>query len=334
MTRKSRRDGPAHGVFLPPPAVRAHPPVIAAPLRAEWLALRPVHTTLVHTGMGPRRSIRAARRLDPRARIVAGVGGGLAEGVEPGDIVVATEVRGPEGLSFTCPSAPLVAGALRRQGLRVHCGPIVSVRRVIGGAGRRTLARSGALAVDTESAWLAPPADTPFAVVRAISDTERASLFSPGIVATGFAALRTLRRAVPVLDRWAAAVRPRRLLLAGPRSIADGRMVDLLDRTPAQGWHRDDSSTSNRQLSPESLLLLVTGSAASSTATTLLDHAERKAVAAVLIDDIGMLELGDLAGVTDVAIASVETEPTGLVDDMITGIAGLGPVTVRAADAA
>ena len=174
VTRESRRDGAAHGV------------VIAAPMRAEWFALRPAYTTLVHTGIGPRRSIRAARRLDPRARVVAGVGGGLAEGIEPGDIVVATEVRGPDGLSVRCPSAPLIAGALRRQDLRVHCGPIVSVKLVIHGAAeRRRQARSGALAVDTESAWLVPLAGTPFAVVRAISDTERAPLFSPGVVATG-----------------------------------------------------------------------------------------------------------------------------------------------------
>jgi hypothetical protein len=313
MTRESRRDAAAQDV------------AIAAPLRAEWLALRPAHTTLVHTGMGPRRSIRSALRLDSRARIVAGVGGGLPEGIEPGDIVVATEVRGPEGLSVRCPSAPLIAGALRRYGLRVHCGPIVSVKRVIDGAGRSALARSGALAVDTESAWLVPPAGTPFAVVRAISDTERAPLFSPGIVATGFAALRALRRAVPVLDQWAAAVGPRRLLLASPRSIAGGRVVDLLDRARAEELH---------PVSPESLLVLVLGSAASAAASTLLDHARREGVAAQLIDDIGTLELGDLADATDVAIAAAEAGPAGLVDDLITAITGLGTVRVRRLDAA
>jgi hypothetical protein len=277
--------------------------------------------------MGPRRSNLSARRLDPRARIVAGVGGGLAEGIEPGDIVVATEVCGPDGPAVRCPSAPLIAGALRRHGLVVHCGLIRSVKRVVDGADRRTLARSGALAVDTESAWLVPPAGTPFAVVRAISDTEREPLVSPGIVATGFAALRALRRAVPVLDRWAAAVGPRRLLLASPRSIAEGRVVDLLDRARIEEQDRDGSSSNNR-------LLLVTGSAASSTAGTLLDHADRGGVAARLIDDVGTLELGDLAGVTDVAIASSGTAPAGLVDDLIMAIAGLGPVTVRAAGAA
>ena len=49
--------------------------------------------------------------------------------------------------SVAVPSAPLLAGALRRLGLTVHVGAISSVSRI-----GRELAGSGALAVDMESA--------------------------------------------------------------------------------------------------------------------------------------------------------------------------------------
>jgi 4-hydroxy-3-methylbut-2-enyl diphosphate reductase len=181
---------------------------ICAPLRVEQVALRGARAQVVRTGMGRRRSIRSARRLAGRPVLVAGVAGGLAAEVQPGDIVVATEVRGPDGGRVNCPSAALLAAELRRLGLRIHCGPIASSRRLLDGAGRRKLAGAGALAVDMESVWLAPAADagSPFAVVRAISDTEREPMLRPGIVPNGIAALRSLRQAVPALDAWAAAV--------------------------------------------------------------------------------------------------------------------------------
>jgi 4-hydroxy-3-methylbut-2-enyl diphosphate reductase len=206
--------------------------VLAAPLRLEQAALRGARTPVVRTGMGPRRSVQASARLGDRALLVAGVGGGLASGLRLGDLVVATEVRGPDGTVTHCPSAPLLAAALRRLDLTVHSGPIVSSRRVVDGAARTALAESGALAVDMESAWLAPPAGTPFAVVRAISDTAGTPLLSPGIVGGGLAALRSLRRAVPALDQWAAAIGPRAVRLASPRSFCAGveRAIDVVDR--------------------------------------------------------------------------------------------------------
>src|SRR5436190_13986708 len=97
---------------------------ICAPLAAEWLALRPVHAPLLRTGMGPRRSIGAAQRLRGQGVLVAGVAGGLAAHVRAGDVVVATEVQGPDSQRVACPSAPLLAGELRRLGLTVHTGPI------------------------------------------------------------------------------------------------------------------------------------------------------------------------------------------------------------------
>jgi hypothetical protein len=168
--------------------------------------------------MGPVRSVRAAAALGGRPILVAGVAGGLAPHVRPGDLVVATEVRGPDGERVECPSAPLLAGALRRAGHTVHLGPIASTRRISEAtATRRRLADTGAIAVDTESVWLAPAGGSPFAVVRAISDTEAAPLLHPGIVSRGIRALRTLGHAGPALDAWAAAVGAREIVrVAGP----------------------------------------------------------------------------------------------------------------------
>jgi 4-hydroxy-3-methylbut-2-enyl diphosphate reductase len=210
--------------------------VIAAPLRIEQTALRTARTPVVRTGMGERRSRRAADRLAGNAVVVAGVAGGLAAGIRVGDIVVATEVVGPGGLRAVCRSAPMLAGALRRRGLNVHCGPIRSSPRMIDNSARRQLSEDGALAVDMESAWLAPPSGTPFAVVRAISDTEDEPLLSPGIVPNGLAALRSLRRAVSALDRWADAVATREVLLASPRSFCAGveRAIDIVERALAR----------------------------------------------------------------------------------------------------
>jgi 4-hydroxy-3-methylbut-2-enyl diphosphate reductase len=206
--------------------------VIAAPLRAEWAAIRTATTPVVRTGMGPRRARQAAGRLAGQARLVAGVAGGLAPGVKPGDVVVATEIRGPDGLAHACASAPLLAGDLRRLGLNVHYGPMLSTEKLVDGPSREAAVAIGALAVDMESAWLAPNDGSPFAVVRTISDTADAPLLSPGIVVSGLAALRTLRRLVPALDAWAAAVAAREVRLASPRSFCAGveRAIDVVER--------------------------------------------------------------------------------------------------------
>jgi 4-hydroxy-3-methylbut-2-en-1-yl diphosphate reductase len=138
------------------------PAVVCTPLRAERAALRPALpvTPVMRTGMGPARSTASAaalRRDGPVPVLVAGVGGGLAAELRPGDLVVASEVRGG-AQPVPCPSAPLLAGALRRLGLPVHLGPVVTSPRLAGGVARRELAATGALAVDMESAYLAAAA--------------------------------------------------------------------------------------------------------------------------------------------------------------------------------
>jgi len=164
--------------------------------------------------------------------VVAGTGGGLTDDLRPGDLVVASEVT--DGTTTTvCPSAPLLAGELRRAGLPVRPGPVVSVGRLRHGRERARLVHPGALAVDLESAWLAAAAgERPVAVIRAISDTPRRPLHSPAALASGLRALRSLRAAGPVLSRWAAAAGQRRLLLAGPRSFCAGvdRAIEIVEK--------------------------------------------------------------------------------------------------------
>jgi 4-hydroxy-3-methylbut-2-enyl diphosphate reductase len=87
----------------------------------------------------------------------------------------------------------------------VHTGQVVSTPRVATGAALRDLAGGGALAVDTESVWLAPAGGQPFAVVRVVTDGPTQPLWHPGIVPRGARGLARLRRCVPVLDAWAAA---------------------------------------------------------------------------------------------------------------------------------
>jgi 4-hydroxy-3-methylbut-2-enyl diphosphate reductase len=206
--------------------------VLCTPMRIEQAALRPARRGMrvVRTGMGLRRAAATAATLPDGPLVIAGIGGGLAPQVRPGDVVVADEVRGP-GTSVQVPSAPLLVGALRRLGLTVHRGPIVSTERVVTGRDRLELSRSGALAVDMESSQLARPG-IPLAVVRSIVDTADHPLLRPGTLGRGVASLRGLRATVPVLEQWAAATGPREVLLASPRSFCAGvgRAIDIVER--------------------------------------------------------------------------------------------------------
>jgi 4-hydroxy-3-methylbut-2-enyl diphosphate reductase len=215
---------------------------VCAPLRLEARAVR--------RGLGGGGRVRATGYGGARARrhaaalaadsfdvlAVAGVGGGLASDLQLGDLVVGTEVSDGAG-STACPAAPLLAGELRRAGLPARTGRVVTVDRLVRGAERAQLARGGALVADLESAPLAAAADgRPVAVIRAVSDTAGRPLLSPGIVAGGLAALRSLRAAAPVLARWAAAAGGRRVLLAGPRSFCAGveRAIEIVERVLEQ----------------------------------------------------------------------------------------------------
>jgi 4-hydroxy-3-methylbut-2-enyl diphosphate reductase len=212
--------------------------LIFAPLRAEARALRGAvpHAEIVRTGMGPRRAASAAdscRARDANAVAVAGFGGAVDSALRPGDLVVATEVRGRER-TVPCPTAGMLAGALRRRGMRAVLGPIVTVDHLVRARDRDRLRSTGAIAVDMESAWLAEAAGgRPFVVIRAIVDAPGRELTNPfGTATGGTRAWRSLARAGASLREWAAATGSRRIVLAAPRSFCAGveRAIEIVER--------------------------------------------------------------------------------------------------------
>ncbi|MGI8759833.1 MAG: 4-hydroxy-3-methylbut-2-enyl diphosphate reductase [Jatrophihabitantaceae bacterium] len=218
---------------MPPPHL-----VVVTALRSEYLALRGQvpGATLERCGMGPAKGEKWLPRLDelrPGALAVAGVAGGLDPELNTGDIVVATEVRDAHGRTVLRGAAPLAA-ELRRMGMRVHTGPLVSCEHIAGGEHRARLRASGALAVDMESAAIVRAAgrQVPTAVVRVVVDTAHTPVVHPATVPNGIRALLILREIGPALRRWADLAGPRRVVLAGPRSFCAGveRAIDVVER--------------------------------------------------------------------------------------------------------
>ena len=147
--------------------------------------MRSSAATVIVTGYGRHRSERSRTRLDAsiadhRATAVVGFCGAVDPSLAPGDLVVASAVHGPSGAIRTFPGAAMLAGALRRAGLRAHVGPVQSVERLARDSDRAALHDGGAIAVDMESAWLVDGTDeTASAVVRAVVDTPAHGLVSP-----------------------------------------------------------------------------------------------------------------------------------------------------------
>ncbi|MEU3453526.1 4-hydroxy-3-methylbut-2-enyl diphosphate reductase [Micromonospora sp. NPDC006766] len=210
-----------------------------APMRAEASALRrglahrasPGRPVLRRTGVGPRRARAAAARRTAGGTpvAVAGIGGGLAPDLACGDVVVASEVRldpltsGGSPRVLLLPDAPMLAAALRRRGLRVHVGPVLSTDRLVDGADRTRLAATGALVADCESAWLlAGRGDRPGACVRVVADTAAGSLYRPATLRRIRTALAVLPAVASALAEWAAASSLRQVVLASPRSFCAG----------------------------------------------------------------------------------------------------------------
>ena len=212
--------------------------LVLAPLSVEARAIRGgAPWARVHqVGMGPRQAARGAHlaaEAGGRPVLIAGFCGALDPDLEPGDVVLASEVRGPTGTT-TCPDPAILAGVLRRGGLRVRVGPIASSQRLVVHERRRALQRTGALAVDMESAWLAPAADAqPLVTMRVVLDTHRRELHRPLRTLAGAAvAYRRLRRACALIEEWACALGPREIVLAAPRASCAGveRAVEVVER--------------------------------------------------------------------------------------------------------
>ena len=209
-----------------------------APLRIERSAVRRSlpNALVLRSGMGAahaRATALVAAGAPGDAVAVIGFCGAVRRDLLPGDLVVASEVRGPEGVT-ACSSGPLVA-ALAALGIAgVHVGPVASVDHLVRGAERELLAQQGVLAVDMESAWLAPAAaGRPFAVVRVVVDTPERELTRPlATLAGALDAWRALRRAAPALSVWAQATGPRAVLLARSRSFCAGarRAIEIVER--------------------------------------------------------------------------------------------------------
>ena len=215
--------------------------LVFAPLRIEANAVRRGLTRpgsqVLRTGMGGTRAKKSAAKSQPHsfgATVVMGTAAGLSGDLSPGDLVVATEVSDGE-TTYPLPGAALLAAELRRAGLNARAGRLVTVGKLVRPAERVGLAADGYLAADMESAALvatlaskAAVGTAPVAVIRAVSDAG----FGPGIVSGGIAALRSLRRAAPVAERWAAACQQRTVLLAGPRSFCAGveRAIEIVER--------------------------------------------------------------------------------------------------------
>ncbi len=154
---------------------------------------------MVRTGMGPDRSRRVERRRGPVA--VVGIAGAVAGGIEPGDVVVATEVSAEDVPPISLPRAEAVATSLEAAGFTVHTGPVASAAKPALGARRQELADRGAVAVDMESAWLLEHHSGPAYVVRVVTDTSARELWTAAAVARIYRALRTIRRLTPVLAK-------------------------------------------------------------------------------------------------------------------------------------
>jgi len=181
---------------------------VLAPLSVEALALRwgLREARVVRTGAGPKRSQAAALRLTgsaDRALAVAGVCGGLDAELQPGDVIVASEIQGGRGTrKLTNPEA--LVDALRALGTAARFGPIRSEDHIVREAERAHLRETGAIAVDMESRWLAEAAgERPFTVVRVVVDTPTQELLRLGAIRNGLRALATLRRIAPALETWA-----------------------------------------------------------------------------------------------------------------------------------
>jgi 4-hydroxy-3-methylbut-2-enyl diphosphate reductase len=204
--------------------------VVLAPMSVEARAVRAgaPWAQVQRIGMGPRRAARSAAAADnfvpARAVLVAGFCGALDPTLEPGDIVLASELRDPAGQAVHTADPTILAGVLRRGGMRVHVGPIACSEKIVRGERRRELARTGALAVDMESAWLAPVIrDRPFVTLRVVLDTAHRELHRPLRTLNGAAiAYRALRRASGLAEGWTHALGAREVLLASPRASCAG----------------------------------------------------------------------------------------------------------------
>lgn len=167
---------------------------------------------ILRTGMGPRAAAESVGRtvVDDGAIVVAiGFCAGLEPGMQPGDVVVATEVRDTadtDGAAVPCSAAAWLTRALRARGHTAHTGPLTSCDHLVRGRERATLHAQGAIGADMESAATLRTAlavgKRRVAAVRVVVDTPKRELVRFGTFRTGIIAFRTLRATIPVFRDW------------------------------------------------------------------------------------------------------------------------------------
>ncbi len=156
---------------------------------------------------------------------LSGVAHTLDPTIRPGELVVATELWATDGTpTRRLPASALVARDLERLGLTVRTGPLVSSSGALSVEEATRLGADGAIAWDTESAWVALHlADYPVAAVRVIADPQEGQ---------ALAALGSLFGVRTSLERWARASRSHDVILASPRSFCAGveRAIEIVER--------------------------------------------------------------------------------------------------------
>jgi 4-hydroxy-3-methylbut-2-enyl diphosphate reductase len=163
---------------------------------------------------------------------LSGMARRLAPDLVPGALVVATEIWTTDGTPpRPLPAADLVASDLRRLGLHVRTGPLVSSASPLSAEEAQALAADGAIAWDMESAWLARQLpDHPIAVVRAIVESGGTGRTDEtNVPLRGIGSLLGVRTS---LERWARACGPHDVFLASPRSFCAGveRAIEIVER--------------------------------------------------------------------------------------------------------
>jgi adenosylhomocysteine nucleosidase len=183
-----------------------------APQREVWV---------MKTGVGVRRAALAAEALAATAEFAAffstGCAGGLAPELRPGDLAVATALRGHGlvgDLAVDCAQRERAAVVASAAGLRPALGPILCSATVLARVEeKRAAAAGGAIAVEMEGGPIAARAAAcrvPFVAVRAVLD----------------AADDELQVAAEVIDRSRGTVRP--LKLAGHVAANPGAIGGLI----------------------------------------------------------------------------------------------------------
>lgn len=222
---------------------------------SNWLFLFPLHREAASfsvrntqckigvIGMGPERAANSTRRLieqhRPVAVILAGFAGALRDGLEVGDLIIASQVINCRPAAPTRALEKTLMLALRADRVQppIINGTVISTSSVVGDPmQKRTLHRQfGADVVDMESFAVAEVCDLlriPWAVMRVISDTVDTKL-SPHLVQLMQNGDVTWLRAM-----WSALKHPRLISefirLARDTRIASGRLADALSSLHAK----------------------------------------------------------------------------------------------------